>query len=198
MDADYPFPLAKQIGDHLSERKKLAEMIYVGIAYDGPPNYKLNQTRDYTPTLVPVGGYGPEFQKYSGGSSRFYLFIKNELIPFVKARFQITSATLVGHSFGGLFALWATVQKDIPFDGIISVSPSLWYDHGYLPTWIKMNRQQISFSHPIQISMWIGALYPLWKTIPKVSATFTVLNDEDHDSVFPSALSKGLRLLYGL
>jgi predicted alpha/beta superfamily hydrolase len=213
LDADYSFPLAKQIGDHLSERKKIAEIIYVGIAYDGPPNYKLSRTRDYTPTFVATGGYGPEFQNHSGGAEKFCLFIRDELIPFLKIQFQVTSSTLVGHSFGGLFVLWASIQKNAPFDSVISVSPSLWYDHGFLLKWVKRNRAKLVFSNQIRISMWIGdkenqnenkmvddlnKFYSLIKAIPNVLASSAVLKEEDHDSVFPSALSKGLRQLFGL
>ncbi|MFT4059855.1 MAG: alpha/beta hydrolase-fold protein [Legionella sp.] len=76
LDADYSFALAKQISEHLSDRNRIDESIIVGIAYANPNEYKKNRTRDYTPTYVPSGGYGKEYQKYSGGAEKFYRFIE--------------------------------------------------------------------------------------------------------------------------
>lgn len=82
LDADYSFALAKQIGEHLSDRNRIKEFILVGIAYSNAEEYKKNRTRDYTPSYVPYGGYGSEYQKYSGGAEKFYQFIQTELIPY--------------------------------------------------------------------------------------------------------------------
>src|SRR5436305_2556936 len=92
LDADYSFLIARNITDHLAERDDLQELILVGIAYGGPPQYRLNRTRDYTPTFVPTGGYGPEMQKVSGGGLKFRTFLEHELIPFIDA----TYATVAG------------------------------------------------------------------------------------------------------
>ncbi|WP_268864748.1 alpha/beta hydrolase-fold protein, partial [Legionella pneumophila] len=67
LDADYSFALAKQISEHLSDRNRINDSIIVGIAYANPNEYKKNRTRDYTPSYVGSGGYGAEYQKYSGG-----------------------------------------------------------------------------------------------------------------------------------
>lgn len=58
LDADYSFLLARGITDHLSARGHLEKTILVGVAYAGPLKYRLNRTRDYTPTFVPTGATG--------------------------------------------------------------------------------------------------------------------------------------------
>lgn len=76
LDADYAFAITKQISEHLSDRSRLKESIIFGIAYDGPLNYRANRTRDYTPSFVATGGYGEEFQKYSGGGQSLLISLK--------------------------------------------------------------------------------------------------------------------------
>lgn len=94
LDADYSFALAKQITEHLSDRNRIPETFVFGIAYDDPSKYRLNRTRDYTPTHVLGGGYGPEFEKHSGGGPKFADFIEKELIPFLKKNFDYQTAKL--------------------------------------------------------------------------------------------------------
>lgn len=96
LDADYSFLLAKQIIEHLSDRNRIEEYIIVGIAY-ADFEYKKNRTRDYTPSYVSDGGYGPEYQKYSGGANKFYQFISKELMPYMSKHYRITkNTTFVG------------------------------------------------------------------------------------------------------
>lgn len=103
LDADYSFALAKQIGEHLSDRNRIKESILVGIAYSNSNEYKKNRTRDYTPSYARSGGYGSEYQKYSGGAEKFYQFIHTELIPYFSQNYRVqNNSTFVGHSFGVL------------------------------------------------------------------------------------------------
>ena len=99
LDADYSFALARQISEHLSDRNRISESIIVGIAYANPNEYKKNRTRDYTPSYVSSGGYGAEYQKFSGGAESFYRFIRSELIPYLQQTYRLNkNATFVGHS----------------------------------------------------------------------------------------------------
>lgn len=126
LDADYSFALAKQISEHLSDRSHMPEAFVFGIAYDGPSNYRLNRTRDDTPTYVVDGGYGREFQKHSGGGPAFTAFLEKELVPYLQKHFRLSAQkVLVGHSYGGLLASWTMLAKPQIFSGYIIVSPSL-------------------------------------------------------------------------
>jgi predicted alpha/beta superfamily hydrolase len=87
------------------------------------------------PTLRPfsatqTGGYGPEYQKVSGGGPKFRDFLERELIPWVDREYRTVPGdrTLVGHSYGGLFSSWVLVTKPELFQRYVVVSPSLWYD----------------------------------------------------------------------
>jgi len=145
LDADYSFALTKQVAEHLMDRDRVKEFIIVGIAYDGPLKYKLNRTRDYTPSTVLDGGYGPEFQKYSGGADNFYQFLNKELIPYISKTFPVNDdRAIVGHSYGGLFASYGLIHYPGVFNKAIIVSPSLWYDNGLI---LKQAKSKSNFNY---------------------------------------------------
>lgn len=211
LDADYSFALAKQITEHLSDRKRIPETLVFGIAYDGLPNYRLNRTRDYTPTHVIGGGYGPEFEKYSGGASKFADFIEKELIPHLKKEFRLSdSKTLVGHSYGGLFTAWMLISRPQIFNSYIAVSPSLWYDHGFIFKQPIENIKGKAFfgvgsrettkyntEHPMveEIQRFVGLLES--KKYADFKLTSVIFSDENHDTVFPAALTRGIVFILG-
>ena len=69
----------------------------------------------------------------SGGSQKFIEFIESELIPFVENEVgESSDRLLIGHSFGGLFALQTLTQNPNLFDGYLAISPSTWYGNQWL------------------------------------------------------------------
>ena len=80
------------------------------------------RNRDLTPTAWREAEDG-------GGSEAFLKFMKKELIPAVESRYRTHSyRVLIGHSLGGLFASYAMVNETSLFDGLIAISPSVFYD----------------------------------------------------------------------
>jgi len=212
LDADYSFAIARNVARHLSDRGDLEETILVGIAYDGPDAYRMNRTRDYTPTHVPTGGYGPDYQVVSGGGPAFLDFIANELVPFVEAQYRVSSERfLVGHSYGGLFATWVALTRPDLFSGFVIVSPSLWYDDGL----VFRVEQQVAPSRtdwPVRMHMTVGAreinqehnmvadLRRFAATVegrayPGLRLRWGVADDQTHNSIFPRAVTDGLRFV---
>jgi hypothetical protein len=70
----------------------------------------------------------------SGGASHFLQFIQHELIPMIEAEYRAdpTDRTLMGHSWGGLFALYALFAQPQLFQRCIAGSADLPHDQGYL------------------------------------------------------------------
>jgi len=214
LDADYSFPVARSVGDHLSERNDLREVIYVGIAYEGPPQYHLNRTRDYTPVFAATGGYDDETQKVSGGGPKFRQALENDLFPFIDRTYRTIAGdrTLVGHSFGGLFASWDLLSPSPLFQRYIIVSPSLWYKD----YWIRaFEKQRAAGAKNLRASVYlaVGALeHNSGHDMPAdlsafvkrlrsrrysgLTVTSACLDGETHNSVFPRALSNGLRAVF--
>ena len=66
-----------------------------------------------------------------GGSAKFRKFIREELMPEIRARYRTTAETaIVGESLAGLFAMETLVEEPDLFDTYIALDPSLWWnDH---------------------------------------------------------------------
>ncbi|HXI20747.1 MAG TPA: alpha/beta fold hydrolase [Gemmatimonadales bacterium] len=214
LDADYSFALARNIVEHLSDRGDLPQAVLVGIAYGGPEAYRKNRTRDYTPTFVPTGGYGPEYQAVSGGGPRFRDFIAHELVPFLDHAYRVsTRRYLVGHSYGGLFATWVALTDPELFSGYVIVSPSLWYDDGLIfsleeevarrhPDWparayLIVGDREINQQHNMVADLRRLATTLERRHYPGLQLRWEVAADETHNSIFPRGLSNGLRFVLG-
>ena len=212
LDADYSFAIARNIVEHLSDRGHLGRAIVVGIAYDGPEAYRLNRTRDYTPTHVPSGGYGPEYQQVSGGGPAFRQFLADVLIPFIEGQYRASPRrVLVGHSYGGLFATWVALSRPDLFSAYIAVSPSLWYDD-HMVFGEAERAADVWDDLPIRLYMAVGSreinserdmvadLRRFASVLERqdysnLALRWSVLDSETHNSVFPRALSDGLRFV---
>ena len=101
----------------------IPEMIVIGIS-----NRK-HRIRDLTPSKI-TRRYGMPFNQENGEAEAFYRFLEEELVPFVESRYPATSyRTLVGHSFGGLFAIYTLIHHPELFQNYLAIDPSLDWDH---------------------------------------------------------------------
>jgi predicted alpha/beta superfamily hydrolase len=65
-----------------------------------------------------------------GGSNAFRMFIRQELMPQVKARYRTTNETaIVGESLAGLFIVETFLIEPDLFDTYIAFDPSLWWNN---------------------------------------------------------------------
>jgi uncharacterized protein len=199
LDADYSFAIARNVVEHLADREHLRWAIVVGIGYENNdqnqiPQYRMNRTRDYTPTHTLDGGYGPEYQKVSGGAPKFRQFLGEELIPLIDRTYRTTKErTLVGHSYGGLFSTWTMLTTNL-FTGYIIVSPSLWYDDSFIfgLKGTPSARAYIAAGATENPVMARDA-----RRLAKLAGDhkLEILDDETHNSIFPSAFSRGIRFV---
>jgi predicted alpha/beta superfamily hydrolase len=65
----------------------------------------------------------------SGGSERFRKYLRDEVIPFVEARYRTADRrALIGESLAGYFVVDSFLKAPDLFDDYIAISPSLWWD----------------------------------------------------------------------
>lgn len=127
LDAPAHFHFVTGMVQHLSSvsgNTVIPEMIVVGIQ-------NTDRTRDLTPThsTASVFGQSPESLKTSGGGDKFLDFIEKELFPYIEKTYPVAPhRMLVGHSFGGLMAVHALVNRPKLFDSYVAIDPSLWWD----------------------------------------------------------------------
>lgn len=212
LDADYSFAIAKNIIDHLSQRNHLQEIIIVGIAYAGENKYRMHRTRDYTPVNSKENVWFTDIQEqYSGGSVNFSNFIEKELIPFIDDEYRTTDfRVLTGHSYGGLFSSWTMLTKPNLFNGYIIVSPSLWYNDKMMFR-IKDSLDQIKNTTKVYCTVGEREVNNQWnmpedlkrfvenlnsRNIRKLDLKMEIGENETHNSIFPSAISNGLRFVF--
>ena len=112
----------------------IAPAVVVGLAYptDAPYDMK-RRTWDLTPaaetvTLPPRPNGKP--WPPTGGADAFLRFIENQVKPLVAERIAVdkTQEILLGHSFGGLFALHTMLTQPGAFDTYLAGSPSIWFN----------------------------------------------------------------------
>lgn len=139
VDANAQFPIllnsyakiyangAKQNAKAVSKLSKT--ILIVGIGYDSPLAYDTKRrTRDLTPAAS-----GEEYAN-GGGAAEFYDFVKDELFPLVEKKYSTAKSDKIyfGHSFGGLFGIYALLRDDGIFDEFFIASPSLWWGESQL------------------------------------------------------------------
>jgi len=220
LDADYSFALTRNIVQHFVERRKLPEMILVGIAYPGAAEdldiYKRNRTRDYTPALSAAGATTPtpNVDPERGGAIRFRNFIASEIIPYIATTLPINAdRTFIGHSYGGLFGAYVLLTEPELFKRYIIVSPSLWYGNRMIfrveeQTQARRERDQHIERHAFfaigsaETRAETGApmveeLKQFYRKLearhdPGLTIDLRVYEGENHSSVFPGAVTRGL------
>jgi predicted alpha/beta superfamily hydrolase len=104
----------------LASRGAIPPLIIVGI-----PNGK-DRTHDLTPSST-----SPDVKNFptSGGASLFADFIVDEVVPLIRSKYRtLPGIILAGHSFGGLLALEVAAKKPGAFNGVIAMSPALWWN----------------------------------------------------------------------
>lgn len=214
LDAEYAFPITATIVAHLAERGRIPPLVTVSIGYPDKSHYRRDRSRDYTPYFHATGGYGEEMQRASGGGPAFLSVIRDEIIPHIEGRYPVApdERTLVGHSYGGLFASYAWIAEPGLFANYIIVSPSLWYADGRPLADIADACQNAEFAEERDLYLAVGSYEeqpengrPMvsdlqrMKTLldqcaaRRVSSLVRVFENETHASIFPAALSTGLR-----
>lgn len=89
------------------------------------------RARDYTPPSSDGGPVEDPRGRPGGGAADFLALISEAVLPRVAriAPIDLSQSTLWGHSYGGLFVLYAASRPEAPFAHYVSASPSLWWDH---------------------------------------------------------------------
>jgi predicted alpha/beta superfamily hydrolase len=209
-----------------SERRPTGRgTVVIGIGY--PEDLKANAERqiDLTPSVSTTPKAG------TGGAEAFLRFIENELKPDVESRFKIdsTSETLFGHSYGGLFTLYALINSPGLVDNFVAASPSIWFENrmmqkenvrGRLEP--KLQTQQVTPRVLITVGEYEQVADPDFPAVQGqganadilkerqqvdnarefadylskldgIEAKFVLFPGEDHGTVIPGAISRGIR-----
>jgi predicted alpha/beta superfamily hydrolase len=124
-DGYWDFSLVASFYGGLIYDKAIPEFILVGFGYAGPnPDFGALRAYDYTPVPNPVED--PQGKK-TGHAPEFLRVVETEFIPFVEKEYRVDRSfrALGGSSLGGLFTLYAMLERPELFQGYIAPSPAV-------------------------------------------------------------------------
>lgn len=193
------FPLLAFLQNNIVDSKRMPPVISVTISH-GPTDARALRDRDFTPK--PMAN-----KRGSGGGAAFLAFLERELIPWVERTYRTvpTDRAILGHSLGGLFALYAVGQRPALFQRVVAASPAWLPDNAEVIASLESLR---SGGAPVRLDISIGEEEPGVANVaafaarldqarlPNLTHRFTVYQGENHNSVRLASIPNGLYWLY--
>ena len=113
----------------VQEYLPVGKAIVVGVGYPGDKAWDVRRMNDYTAQLrEPPPPETRAYAKYQSGARKPFLdFMTGKLRAEIAQRYTVNPdrQSLFGHSFGGLFALYALYERPQAFQAIVAASPSM-------------------------------------------------------------------------
>ncbi|MBT9369396.1 alpha/beta hydrolase-fold protein [Rhizobium sp. CSW-27] len=135
-------------------------LVVIGLGYDTPRKFaQAERSLDYTPPKDPAAGpyADPARQgRMYGGAELFLEMLLGPLRTQSEAGLAVDPQRrhLGGHSFGGLFALYALFRRPQSFAGYAPISPSLWWAP---ETMARLeDRAVLPAGHPLKLFVALG------------------------------------------
>jgi predicted alpha/beta superfamily hydrolase len=142
-----------------------------------------------------------------GGSERFRIFIREELMPQVKRRYRTTGETaIVGESLAGLFVVETFLLEPDLFDTYIAFDPSLWWNNQAL---VNGAAEHLRARPKLQKTLYIASSSEdtaevtrrfadiLSKNSPSgIRWHYEKMPDEKHSTIYHPAAIKAFRALF--
>ncbi|GAB4016384.1 hypothetical protein GCM10028773_09340 [Spirosoma koreense] len=176
LDGNFHFPMLAASVHQYEKAGLLSPLILVGVGYKSFKDMDSLRVRDY---LYPAALPSDEL-KAPGGGEPFRQFLSQELLPSIDSAYRTTSQnrTLLGHSFGGYFALYTllsqTKHKTHDFQNFVAASPSLWYHNFYLNQ-LPTQLSTLSQADSVRLFLSVGGQEnPQWDIKPVQALTTSI------------------------
>ena len=211
LDANFHFPILAATLRQCEDAEFLPPLILVGIGYKSFELWDSLRVRDF---MYPAALPSDEINA-SGGGKKFDEFIITQLIPYIDSNYRTdkSNRSLLGHSFGGYFSLYALLNQlqtnRNDFKNFVAASPSLWYNNFYLNQLTTLLKTKNKDS--LSIFMSVGGLEDsTWNISPvkkmgneiihadikQLHLKYSVFNDLGHMEVAELSFLKGLQQFY--
>jgi enterochelin esterase-like enzyme len=201
LDAETQFLHSVASADVLARQGEIPPLIVVGVN-------NVERRRDFTAVRR-------DDSRPAGGASRFVRFLAEEVVPLVERSYRTEPhRTVVGHSLGGLLAVWSTVERPELFRGLVLVSPAITNDERELPEGVEPVSRRLAAvlagqrDRPRAVALSIsGDEDPRWRedlaplraalaTSPALDLSFTELPDESHGTTVVPSTFAGLKAVF--
>lgn len=226
-DPNWAFPVVRTVRNFTGQRgRNIEDFILVGLTHDPDKSGAESRARDYTPTnprrdpAHDPGDY--DFPEY-GEAAAYRDYIETRVFPLIAANYRADMGrkTYIGHSYGSLFGTYVLLTRPGMFGNYILGSPSLWFDRHAIVRMeadgARARRDLRANVHMVTGSYEAARPEPRYnskndlvedmrrfeKTLttrgyPSLTVTSEVAEGEDHLTVYPDVVSRGLiRLLPG-
>lgn len=181
-------PVVHSVVSYTKKKMISADPIVVGIGYENAYVMDSLRNRDYTfPKALPSDSF-----KLSGQGDKFYDFIKKRIVSYIDSTYRTdkTNRTIMGHSLGGYFVLYA-LTRDLAgvsvFTNFIAASPSIYYHDNYLIKELGDSSKDMRNLEGINLYMTMGALEVLenqWSDFEQMSMILTNRKIRIHTEIY--------------
>lgn len=148
LDGDAVFPVVVPAVQGMvmrAEENRAAPFLIVGVGYSDTQILDLAaRAEDYTPPADDYRHTGDRLSTRFGGAEAFHSFLTGQLRQDLAKRGWRTNPqhqNLIGHSYGGLFALYSLMKHPGSFRNYLIASPSVWWNRqrilDYLPPFLN-------------------------------------------------------------
>lgn len=219
-DAPVAFPVIHAMSRRLAhEGPQSQEMVLVGLSYAVGDSPTVSRNRDYTPSRRAVSGQDSS-ERY-GEAEAYVRFLREEVLPYLAAHVPQADPGrryFAGHSYGGLFGAHVLLHHPDLFQRYILSSPSLWFDQERV---LREADALAASRRPLKarVLLLAGAkeqsapgrrprpgaeadgdivgntrrFERALRQLPGAEVQRQIVPEEDHLSVFPSAMVRGMR-----
>ena len=219
-DAPVAFPVIHAMARRLGhEGPQAQQMVLVGLSYARGDSPTVSRNRDYTPRQRASSTQDSSLRY--GEAEAYVRFLREEVLPYLEANVPQADPArryFAGHSYGGLFGAHVLLHHPDLFQRYILSSPSLWFDQGLV---LREAEQLVARRSSVkaQVLLLAGAkeqaaprrrprpgveadgdivgdtrrFERALRQLPGIQVQRQIVADEDHLSVFPSAMVRGLR-----
>jgi len=168
IDANIEFEAVVGLARLMQLGGRIPEFVVVGIGYplagnygDGLAEFGRRRARDLTSTTDERYGrfiadaFTIDGTIETGGAEQFLGFIADELLPLIEEQYRLDpdDRTLLGHSAGGHFALYALLRRPQLFSRYAAGSPSLGLGEGRL---FDLEQEHASKSADLPARLFLG------------------------------------------
>lgn len=161
-NATFPYASLKAQGMDKNSRANKTPPLIVAIGYTSKELFDVkSRSFDYTPPYngelkFPENRGSSQFTQ--GGADKFYSFIQKQLKLVIEENYPINTKkqTLFGHSYGGLFTLYAFLNHNEDFQNFIAASPSIWWNDFFILNQLK--NKNLEVKNPTRLYLSVGEI----------------------------------------
>lgn len=161
-NATFPYASLKAQGMDKNSRANKTPPLIVAIGYTAKELFDVKaRSFDYTPPYngelkFPENRGSSQFTQ--GGADKFYSFIQKQLKLVIEKNYHINKQkqTLFGHSYGGLFTLYAFLNHSEDFQNFVAASPSIWWNDFFILNQLK--NKNLEVKNPTRLYLSVGEI----------------------------------------